>query len=197
MKYADLKAIDKFYFGYRDIAKALRISEASARVSANRYVKSGYLVRFKRDFYMLREKWDNLERGEILSVANIIQVPSYVSLMSALDYYEITTQVQRNFIESIGTKRTKSVEIRETVFRYTKMDKGLYFGFARKDGIFIADPEKAFLDMVYLTSLKRYSFDMTSLDIARLGKNKVRTIARKFPVRTQEALKGYGYFKKT
>ena len=197
MKYTDLKAIDKFSFSYRDIAKALRISEASARVSANRYTKSGYLIRLKRNFYMLREKWDNLERRELLSVANIIQVPSYVSLMSALDYYEVTTQVQRNFIESVGTKRTKNAEIRETVFRYTKIDKRLYFGFARKDGLFIADPEKAFLDMIYLTSLKRYTFDMSSLNLKRFDKDKVRSMARKFPAGTQKALVGYGYIKKT
>ncbi len=197
MKYTDLKAIGKFYFSYKDIAKALGISEASAMVSANRYTKSGYLVRLKRNFYMLRERWDYLGRRELLNVANIIQVPSYVSLMSALDYYEVTTQVQRGFIESVGIRRTKSVEIKETIFRYTKIDKRLYFGFTRRDGLFIADPEKAFLDIVYLVSLKRYSFDMSSLDLKKLDKDKVRSMVRKFPTRTQRILVDHGYIKKT
>ena len=197
MKYGDLKTINKLYFGYRDIARALGAGEASARVSATRYVKAGYLVRLKRDFYMLKERWDNLGRDGLLAVANVIQVPSYVSLMSALDYYEVTTQIQRAIIESIGIKRSKGVQVNGTLFRYTKIDKRLYFGFSRRTGLFIADPEKAFLDMVYLASLKRYSFDMSSFDLERLDKDKTKSMARRFPSRVRKALVDYGYLKKT
>jgi predicted transcriptional regulator of viral defense system len=197
MKTRDLKRIKKFCFGYEDIAVALCINKASAVVSANRYTKSGHLVRLKRNFYMLRERWDNLDAADLLRVANLLQVPSYVSLMSALSYYEVTTQIQRGFTESVATKRTKNVEIEERVFRYTKIDKKLYFGFSRREGIFIADPEKAFLDMVYLASLKRYSFDIGSLDPEKLDRGKVVSMARKFPAAARKALVDYGYAKKT
>lgn len=111
MKFLQLQNISKLYFGHEEIARALGITSNSAKVTASRYVKQGLLVRLKRNLYILKEKWFNLDREQKFVIANLIQTPSYVSLMTALDYYEITTQMQRDFIESIALKRTKGVEI--------------------------------------------------------------------------------------
>ncbi|MCM8790075.1 MAG: hypothetical protein NC938_00015 [Candidatus Omnitrophica bacterium] len=197
MKYAKLTAIDKLYFGYEEIGRALGISDKSARVSANRYVRQGFLIRIKRNLYVLKERWSAFGREEKFILANIAQVPSYISLMTALDYYEVTTQVQRNLIESVALKRTKSIEAGDDIFNYSKIDARLYFGFSRKNGFFIAAPEKAFLDAVYLLSLKRYRFDLASIDPDRLDKAVLCSMARKYPRKTKKALESYGYFKNT
>lgn len=55
MKIGELNSITQLYFGYEDIARALKISPASARVSASRYVRLGLLLRLKRNTYLLRE----------------------------------------------------------------------------------------------------------------------------------------------
>ena len=102
MKSLELDRIRKLYFGYEDIAKVLGISAASAKVTASRYVKLGVLVRIKRNMYTLREVWNTAGREEKFVIANLGQAPSYISLMTALDYYEITTQVLRNFFESVA-----------------------------------------------------------------------------------------------
>jgi len=133
MNYANLRKIDKLYFGYPDIGTVLGITPASARVSANRYVRQGYLVRVKRNLYVLRERWDRLSGKELFIIANLIQVPSYVSLMTAMGYHDVTTQIQRDFIESIAIKRTKSVDVRGRAFTFSKIDSNLYFGFERRD----------------------------------------------------------------
>jgi predicted transcriptional regulator of viral defense system len=101
MKIRELKSIGSLYFGYEDIARALKISPASARVSASRYVQLGFLIRLKRNIYMSSERWQAASREERFVLANLGQVPSYVSLMTALDYHEITTQIQRGFIKGI------------------------------------------------------------------------------------------------
>jgi predicted transcriptional regulator of viral defense system len=111
MRIFELNSIKKLYFGYEDIARVLNISPASARVSAGRYVKLGLLMRLKRNTYILRERWNTATRKEKFTLANLGQVPSYISLMTALDYYEITTQVQRDIIESIAPKRTKEISL--------------------------------------------------------------------------------------
>ena len=196
MKYIKLRNIEKLYFGYEEVAKALGISLVSARVSANRYVKQGLLLRVKRNLYVLKEKWEAMGRENKFVLANLAQVPSYISLMTALDYYEITTQMQRNFIESIAIKRTREINMEGAVFNYSKINKNLYFGFLKKRGFFIASPEKAFLDALYLASLKRYSIDVSSIDFTKLNKSILRKMIKKFPVKTQIALEGYGYFKK-
>jgi predicted transcriptional regulator of viral defense system len=162
MKSQKLKNIKKFYFSYEDIAKALGISLSSAKVTANRYVRHGLLVRVKKNIYVLREKWDAAGREDKFVIANLAQVPSYISLITALDYHEITTQVQRDFFESVVVKRTKEISVDHTVFRFTKINKDLYFGFVKYKGFFIATPEKAFLDALYLMSFGRYDLDMIS-----------------------------------
>ena len=189
MRYSKLKNIRKLYFGYEDIARALGISPESAMVSASRYAAQGLLVRIKRNLYLLRERWESLSPEEAFSLANLMQVPSYISLMTALSYYEITTQIQRDFIESLAVKRTREIELDGRAFNFTRIDKSLYFGFSREKGFFIATPEKAFLDALYFTSLKKYKFDLTSIDFAKLNMNKVKIMARLFPKKTQEALK--------
>jgi len=150
MNYTRISRLNKPYFGYRDISRAFGISAASARVTAARLVKSGEIIRIKRDLYLLTQKWDVLSLEEKFPLANLAQSPSYISLMTALSYYEITTQLQRDFIESVGYYRTKLIEAAGTSFNYSKISRRLYFGFIRLKGFFIATPEKAFLDAVYL-----------------------------------------------
>jgi len=193
MNYIKLRQIKKLYFGYEEIARILGISVESGRVTAVRFVKQGVLVRPKKNIYILREKWDNLAREEKFMLANLMQSPSYVSLMTAMDYYEVTTQVQNNFIESVLIYRTKRIEIEGAVFNYSRINKDLYSGFIKKEGFFIAVPEKAFLDALYLMSLGRYAFDITSIDRARLDKAQIKKIARAYPKKTQVLLRKYGY----
>ncbi len=193
MKILKLNSIDKLYFGHEEISRVLGISLKSSMVSANRYVKKGMLVRIKRNIYVLKEKWKILGREEKYVLANLIQVPSYISLMTALGYYEITTQIQRDFIESVAVKRTKDVEVEEAIFNYTKISSGLYFGYKKENVFFIATPEKAFLDALYLKSLGRYSFDMDSIDFSKFDVIEVKRLVKKYPIKTQKLLEQNGY----
>jgi predicted transcriptional regulator of viral defense system len=192
MKILELNRINKLYFGHEEISMTLGITLQSAKVSANRYVKQGMLLKVKRNIYILKEKWKVLEREGKFILANLIQVPSYISLMTALDYYEITTQIQRDFIESVAVKRTK-----ETAFTYRKIRLNLYFGFNKEKDFFIATPEKAFLDALYLMSLGRYSFDVDSIDFSKLKRNEIRKLIKRFPAKTRKLLGENGYFRKT
>jgi len=195
MRFLHLQNIQKLYFGHEDIARALGITLQSAKVTANRYIKYGLLVRLKRNIYVLKEKWTSIDREQEFLLANIIQVPSYISLMTALDYYEITTQVQQDFIESVAVKRTKGVEIDQKYFNFTKINTDLYSGFSRTRGFFIAAPEKAFLDAVYLMSFGRYSFDIPSIDFSKLNLEKIGYMGRLFPLKTQGFLNKNEYFR--
>ena len=186
MKYKDLSKITKLYFGYEEVARALRIGLSSARVSANRYVKQGLLVRVKRNLYVLSDKWRSLSREEMFIIANIIQVPSYITLIKALEYYSVTTQAQRGFVESVAVKRTVEFKTDRTVFNYSKITQRFYSGFSREKGFFIASPEKALLDALYLMSLKRYNFDLTAIDAGKLNKKQLQKLSGAYPERTRK-----------
>jgi predicted transcriptional regulator of viral defense system len=195
MKLLELHTIRKLYFGYEEIARVLGISPASARVSASRYVRQGLLVRVKRNMYMLREVWNAVGKAEKFLLVNMGQTPSYISLMTALDYYEITTQVQRDFFESVAIKRTKEIRIDGSVFRYSKIAGNLYFGFKKEKGFFIATPEKAIVDAFYLMSYGRYALDISALDTDKLDRNEIIRLSLEFPSKTKTMLKKHGYFK--
>ncbi|MBN2320467.1 MAG: hypothetical protein JXR49_15415 [Acidobacteria bacterium] len=193
MNIVELNKITKFYFGCEDIARALGISVASAKVTASRYTSQGFLLRFKKNIYVLRDVWKSATRGDKMRLANLGQVPSYISLTTALDYYQITTQMQTDFIESVAIKRSKEISMDGSVFRYVKMARNLYKTFNKEKGFFIATPEKALLDAFYLMSYGRYSFDLSSLDAKRLDRREIKRLSREFPLKTGNLLKRNGY----
>ncbi len=193
MKITDLNSIRRLYFSYRDIARALRISPDSAKVSASRYVHRGLLLRLKPNIYVLKERWRAASREERFTLANLGQSPSYISLMTALDYHEITTQVQRELIESVAIKRTKELSLNGCIFRYTKIRGTLFAGFIRQQGVFIATPEKAFVDAAYLMSFGRYALDLTSIDETKLNRKEVARLSRSYPLKTRKLLEKHGY----
>ena len=193
MKLQELYSIQKLYFGHEELARTLGITSASARVAASRYVKRGLLVRIKRNMYMLHERWKNADLEEKFQIANLGQVPSYISLTTALAYYDLTTQMQRDFVESIAIKRTKEILVEQFVFNYTKISKHLYSGFQRQKDFFIARPEKALLDAIYLMSLGRYSIDVAAIETHKLNREELAAMSDTFPEKTKELLRIHGY----
>ncbi len=191
MKYNDIKKIDELYFTYQDVAKILSISEDSARVLCARYVKQKYLIRLKRNFYILKERWDSITPNQRFELANILQVPSYISLVTALSFYEYTTQVQQKFIESISLYRTFTKDIEGVVFNYSKIKNDFYFNFSKKNNIFIASPEKALIDSLYLSYLGKYNLDLSSLNLEKIDRKNCENILKRYPSKFKIYYKRY------
>ncbi len=185
MKIFELNKYEGFILSTRDIANILSINKESAKVTASRYACKGLLIRLKKDFYISENKFNNLTEAELFKLANLIQTPSYISLTTALSYYNITTQQQRNFIESIALKRSKRKKIDKIDFEYILIKKILYSGFIKKDKFFIAIPEKALADSIYLTSLKRYNCDFEAINFKKIDKEKVTNFIKDTNSRTK------------
>lgn len=167
MKTQLLEKSDKLLLSIKDISRLLSISEESAKVSAVRYVKASSLSRLKKDTYILTSKLKTLTEVELFSIANLIQVPSYISLTSALSYFDISTQIVRGAVESIAVKRSKRVAVNNYEFIFSLVKKNFYAGFERREGIFIASPEKALADAVYLSSIGKYNADFYAIDFKK------------------------------
>ena len=197
MKFLKLYNIEKPFFSFWDISRELVISPDSARVAAHRYIKNGILVRIKPNIFVLAERWKYFSVENRFEAANLLQVPSYVSLTTALEYYGNTTQIQRNYIECISIKRTLLKEIKEVTFRYSKLSEKLYFAFKKRDGFYIALPEKALLDSVYLTSLGRYSLDIPAISLTGINQEILTNISEIYPDRTKKMLRTYGFISQT
>ena len=179
----------KPYFTLGEVAQTFSLQTASARVLCSRYVRQGLLVRFKNNIYTTAWKWEGLTRRDLFTIANVLQVPSYISLMTALAYYDVTTQAQNNYQESVCLKRSVAYNVREAVFSYVKLQNRFYGDFIKKDGVFIATKEKAFLDAAYLFSFGKYKFDVDSLDMKKLELRKLKSLLSVYPNKTKETVK--------
>jgi len=170
MRVNELNNITKSILSVEEIANILSITKESAIVSANRYVKNNLLIRLKTNLYITPEKFDKLNEEGIFKLANNIQVPSYISFTTALSYYNISTQQLQGIIESAALKRTKSAGAKTIRFNYMLLKKDFYNGFILYNDFFIASPEKAFADVIYLSSMSRYKCDLESIDFSKLNK---------------------------
>ncbi len=189
MKYTKLRQLNRrLYFKTDDLADILGLKKESSKVTCSRYVKKGIIIRLKKDFYILREKWDNLGREELFKLANFLQVPSYISFMTALSFYEITTQIQRRFFESACLRHSRTFKIDNTVFNFYKLKRECYFDFSKINEIFIASKEKAFIDCIYLYSFGKYRIDLDSLDLSKLNKAKIKELLDIYPQKTRKII---------
>lgn len=169
------------FFTAGDLARILGIERRSAWVLCCRRVKTGRFIRLKNNFYILDETWRSMTRDGFYRVANFLQVPSYVSLLTALSYYEATTQVTRNHFESVSLKRSAVLTAGETEFRYRRLKKSLYFGFENKNGFFVATREKALADAIYLCSIGKYKLDCEALEMTKFDLHELSSIMKRFP----------------
>lgn len=183
MRYPQIVNSDRLFFTSSDVAESLGIRQESAVVLCNRYVKAGLMIRMKRDLYILKERWRYLKPAEILLIANRLQIPSCLSLTTALSFHRATTQIQPLYVESVAAKQGE-YDVQGTLFRYFKIKQELFFGFDRRDGLFVASAEKALWDAVYLQSLGRYSLDAAALDLTKINKDDLDGMSFRFPDRT-------------
>jgi len=189
VKYLELRSLEsRLYFTSQDVADVLGIKPYSAIVLCARYVKKGLFIRLKKDFYVMKERWQRDSLSDFFQIGNILQVPSYISLMTSLSFYEVTTQVQREFFESVCVKRTVKYEIDGVLFNFYKLKRELYFDFIKQGDFFIATKEKALLDAIYLFSFGKYTFDLSSIDMSKIDLKKIKKLLIKYPERTKGAV---------
>lgn len=179
----------RLYFTIDDLVNTFRLKPDSAKVLASRYCQKGVFLRLKKGIYTLTQNWEKYSGQDFLKMANLIQVPSYISFTTALGFYEVTTQVQQGFVESAAVKRTRRVEIKNVVLVYYKLKKKFYFNFVNQNGLFIATKEKALIDALYLYSLGKYRLDFNALSLAKLNLKEIRRIGRIYPVKTRNVIK--------
>ena len=71
---------------------------------------------------------------------------------------------------------------------FRQIKKGLFWGFEMQGGIYVAKPEKAFLDLVYHVSRGLTSLDLDELDTKKLSMDRVKECSKSFPEYTQKYL---------
>ncbi len=114
------------------------------------WVKKDLLLRLKNGIYAFAREKTNLKCEEI---AYFIYQPSYISLESALFYYNFIPEMVYSQI-SVTAKINRTFDNTFGRFIYRHIKKELFWGYqviSTKYGQFLmAEPEKAILDYLYL-----------------------------------------------
>lgn len=134
------------------------------RNQLSRWQTQGLIVKLKRGMYMLNKDDRRVEPGRSF-IANQLHAPSYVSLEYALNFYGLIPERVAD-VTSITTKKTMRFSTLEGTFIYQHIKPAAFRGFKTlKDeaGLtcFMALPEKAVVDFIYLNLEKFKAGDRT------------------------------------
>jgi len=178
-----LKGLNKTYFTVADLEKIAGLSRDSLYVLLNRLVRNGTLIRLKRGVYT--PAFQGLELGK---VANELYYPSYLSFESALSRYGILSQIP--YVLTFATpKTTKRTILAGKEVEYRQLKDDYFFGYTFERGIYIAEPEKAILDQLYMISRGKAASEIGEWSLVGLDKAKFLKYAKKFPKKVQNEAK--------
>ena len=178
-----LAGFDKPYFSMADFEKILGMERDSLYVTLNRLVEKGILIRLKRDVYVSRFQSLEFER-----IANQLCYPSYLSFESALSRLGIMSQIPYN-LTFATTKPTKKISLGEKVVEYRKLKEDCFFGYALENGVFVAEPEKALLDQLYMLSKGKAESDINEWSLVGLKRDTFLQYSKRFPKTVQRNAK--------
>lgn len=130
------------------------VDSTDIRRQLSRWVCTGRLIQIRRGLYTLTDTYRKKTPHPFL-VANMMKRASYVSLQSALAYYGLIPEYVPS-VTSVTTGRpeTTSTSIGNYIFKHIKTAwfhsyKNIELG--ERQSVFVASPEKALLDLLYLT----------------------------------------------
>mgnify|MGYP001607336362 CR=1 FL=1 len=164
---AKIKEKKLFIFNANDIRALFGVSVVAATGLLHRYKKREFILQLKRGLYVFP---DALPPD--VYIANKLYSPSYISLEFALSYHGVIPGTVYE-ITSVTTKATRRFEKLKKIFSFRKIKKAAYTGYAiqKQNGMsfYIADDEKAFVDMNYLR------LENKQKQISRFNKEKINS----------------------
>lgn len=133
----------------------------------SRSLKRKDIIPLKRGLYVSTDYFDK-NKGDIsylFYLANILRTPSYISSWTALQYYNLATEVIHSTI-SITNKVTRTYQTKIGNFVYQSIKKEIFTDFSLVKGkfdFFIASPAKALFDLLYFKTRRFSGIDVKNI----------------------------------
>jgi len=177
MNYLSFEKIFK-PFGIVSISQVRATKLVFDKNNFGRWEKQGLLIKLRNGYYAFADIAST--SGFAHYAASKIYKPSYISLRTALAFHGIIPETA-NEITSVSSLKTSTYENSLGTFSYKKIKPSLMFGYdaVEKNGFtfFMASPEKAILDLLYLEPSYNFKKEMRNL---RLDWKKLNSFAKKF-----------------
>ncbi|MCL2101137.1 MAG: hypothetical protein FWH22_05430 [Fibromonadales bacterium] len=163
MNYRSFEKIFK-KFGTVSISQIRAAGQVFDKNNLGRWEKQELIIKLKNGYYAFADIADT--QGFAYYVASKIYKPSYISLHTALAFYGIIPESITQ-ITSVSSLKSSAFENKLGTFSYKKIKPSLMFGYNAMENngfaYFLATPEKAILDLLYL-----YPFYNTTEEIQNL-----------------------------
>jgi predicted transcriptional regulator of viral defense system len=148
------------------------VSAPELRVQLSRWVSAGRLVQLRRGVYALAGPHRQTDPHPFL-IAQSLRQNAYVSLQSALAYHGLIPEHVPT-VTCVTTGRSERIRTDLGSFVLRHISTKYFFGYretevARGQHAFVAFPEKALLDLVYLTPGGHRADFMRELRLDRAG----------------------------
>lgn len=168
-----IETLGKGLFTIKDLKK-LFPEDAYIKTSVNRMLNRGDLVQVVRGVYAL-----NRNNLDIEKIAAQLYYPSYISFESALAKYGIINQ-GRYGLTLATTRHSKQMIIAGMECNFSQLKPALFFGFDLIDGVYLAAPEKAVLDKLYLICLGKREVETSEWYLEGLDRQKIQEYLKPF-----------------
>lgn len=178
-----LRNSDKPVFTSNDISKLTGKDKEQTKTLLYRLTQRKLIKPVERGKYYLD--------AHPFAVASNIIFPSYISFLTALNYYDITTQIsQIIFVVTVKSKR--KINFENYNVNFIKMSRKRFFGYKRErfhgKFLFIGELEKVILDSLYLPeycpitetfeAVKNETIDLNKLISYAIGMNSSVVVKR-------------------
>ena len=166
MQYIKFRAIFKEYtvFSLTDIRNALPRGDVFHRRRLNEWQEKGYIKKIVKGYYIFSDT--QINENVLHEIANKIYPPAYVSLETALAYYNLIPESVYG-VTCVATRRTSCFKTYLGSFIYRTVKPRLFFGYDIAGRIKIASLEKAILDYFYFNPQIKTKDDFTEMRVNR------------------------------
>lgn len=166
------------------IYEAARIMSKPTAYASKFLARNKYVKRAERGIYYTRTAME-------YAVASRLIYPSYVTLISSLRFHNLTEQIPHIIYVASPVQHRTIPSLNGFEVDFKKVKKSLMYGYRKVDGAFVADPEKAVIDMIYLNEFVEYAEEAVEerdLDAVKLRDYALRSGVKSIVKKVEEML---------
>lgn len=168
-----IKQIPKSYFSLVDIEKVSDLKGASLKQALSRLTRRGEIFRLVKGVYA-----NDLSQVNWEKMAQEVYASSYLSFEWVLGQSGVLSQKPLHLTFATA-QRSRKIEVADMVIYYHHLQPKMFWGFGNKEGVLTAEPEKAFLDLAYLSINGYAKFDPEEMNLSLLDRKKIKQYLRR------------------
>lgn len=174
-----LKSLERYVIFDANVVRGIIKKDVSyTNLFLHRLKKSGHVFQVERNKYTVHK--------DAFLVASRIVWPSYISMWSAIRFYNLTEQIPHSiWVVTTRKRRNKEINFANMKIFFVLTKPNYFFGFRKIDfkgfEIFIADPEKSIIDGVLFRRISASEIfsilknNLKSISTAKLVNYAIRT----------------------